>query len=182
MQVAAAGETAIGEPLGLEKAFREHHLRVLRAAYRITGNAQDAEDVLQTVFLRLARKGEGALSAGNVPSYLYRAAINASIDLLRARRDRVVVTLEEVDRASVRSAETPDRAGESGEIREWLRRALATLSAQAAEMFALRYIEDHGNKEIARMLGVSRATVAVVLHRTRHRLQQEFRQRKGSRP
>ncbi len=176
MQVAAVSERAFGEPSSLEKAFREHHGRVFRAAYRITGNAQDAEDILQTVFLRLAQKGD--LTAENVPSYLYRAAINASIDLLRGRRDRTV-TLDEAAR-TVRSPETPERARESGEIREWLRRALATVPALAAEMFALRYLEGHGNTEIARMLGVSRVRVAVALHRTRLRLQQELRQRKES--
>ena len=176
MQVAAVSETAFGEPSGLEKAFREHHLRVLRAAWRITGNPQDAEDILQTVFLRLAQKGD--LLAENVSSYLYRAAVNASIDLIRTRRGGA--SLEEADR-SLRSADTPETARETGEIREWLRRALAGLPAPAAEMFALRFLEGHGNKDIARMLGVSRIRVGVVLHRARHRLQQEFRQR-GNRP
>ena len=41
----------------LERLYREHHARVFRAAYRVTGDATDAEDVLQTVFLRLARRG-----------------------------------------------------------------------------------------------------------------------------
>jgi RNA polymerase sigma-70 factor (ECF subfamily) len=175
MQVAAVGEPVFEEPNGLAKAFREHHIRVFRAAYRITGNAQDAEDILQTVFLRLAQKGD--LVADNAPSYLYRAAINASIDLLRARREGAV-TLEEAAR-SLRSPDTPETARESGEIREWLRGALASLPAQAAEMFVLRYLEGHANKDVARMLGVSRVRVAVALHRTRQRLQQELRQRKG---
>jgi RNA polymerase sigma-70 factor, ECF subfamily len=174
MQVAAVSETAFGEPEGIERAFREHHRRVFRAAWRITGNPQDAEDILQTVFLRLAQKGD--LVAENVPSYLYRAAINASIDLIRTRRG--AATLEEADR-TVRSTETPERARESGETREWLRRALASLPAQAAEMFVLRYVEGHSNKEIGRMFGVSRVTVGVALHRARHRLQRAFGQRKG---
>ena len=176
MQVAAVSEAAFGEPTGLEKAFREHHRRVFRAAHRITGNPQDAEDILQTVFLRLAQKGD--LTAENVSSYLYRAAINASIDLLRARREGAV-SFDEAAR-TIRSADTPERARESGEVREWLRRALARVPAAAAEMFALRYVEGHGNSEIARMLGVSRVRVAVALHRTRLRLRQELRQRKES--
>ena len=179
MQVAVVSETAFGEPDGIEKAFREHHARVFRAAWRVTGNPQDAEDILQTVFLRLAQKGD--LSAENVPSYLYRAAVNASIDLLRSRKDRGTVALEEVDRSPALSPETPEGARARGEIREWLRGALATLPAQAAEMFVLRYIEGHGNHEIARMFGVSRVTVGVALHRARHRLRQALRHRKEGR-
>jgi RNA polymerase sigma-70 factor, ECF subfamily len=175
MQVAAVSERAFSQPTGLEKTFQEHHIRVFRAAYRITGNTYDAEDILQTVFLRLAQKGD--LGAENVPSYLYRAAVNASIDLIRARRS--ATTLDEAAH-TIRSPETPESARESGEIREWLRQALAALPPQAAEMFALRYLEGHGNKDIARMLGVSRVRVAVALHRTRQRLQQQLRQRKES--
>jgi RNA polymerase sigma-70 factor (ECF subfamily) len=173
MQVAVLSDRAFREPTSLETAFREHHGRVYRAARRITGNPQDAEDILQTVFLRLAQKGD--LAAENVSSYLYRAAVNASIDLLRGRKGGTVA-LEEAH--ALRSPETPETARRTGEIREWLRGALAALPAQAAEMFALRYLEGHGNKDVARMLGVSRVRVAVVLHRARQRLQQELRQRK----
>ena len=69
---------------GLEEAFRKHRMSVFRAAYRITGNAADAEDVLQTVFLRLARRDDSDIA--NVGSYLYRAALNAALDVLRSRQ------------------------------------------------------------------------------------------------
>jgi RNA polymerase sigma-70 factor (ECF subfamily) len=52
-------ETAWGERTGLERVFLEHQARIFRAAYRITGNVHDAEDVLQTIFLRLARQTIG---------------------------------------------------------------------------------------------------------------------------
>jgi RNA polymerase sigma-70 factor (ECF subfamily) len=160
------------EPVGLEQVFIEHHARVFRAAYRVTGNAEDAEDVLQSVFLRLIHHGKTALPVANLSSYLYRAAINAAVDLLRARRERV--GLEEVERAPDTTSPTPERAHAAGEIRARLRCALAALPPKAAEAFALRYLEGHRNHEIARMLGISRVTVAVTLHRTRRRLQREF--------
>ena len=49
-------------------------------------------------------------------------------------------------------------------------------------MFALRYLEGQDNHEIAQVLGISRVPVAVTLHRTRHRLQQEFRAMRRGRP
>ena len=181
MQPAAVNETALPEPFGLESAFLEHQGRVFRAAYRITGNAQDAEDVLQTVFLRLARQGDAA-SLANPPSYLYRAAVNAALDLLRARKDRSSVTLEEAHGAPDVPARRPDQVHEAAELRAWLRQAIAELPPRAAEVFALRHLEGLENGEIARALGISRVAVAVTLHRARYRLQQKFREMRRGRP
>jgi RNA polymerase sigma-70 factor (ECF subfamily) len=182
VQPAAANETAFRDPSGLESAFLLHQRRVFRAAFRITGNAQDAEDVLQTVFLRLLRQGEGARAVANPSSYLYRAAINAAVDLLRARRERSSVALEEAQGSPDGAAARPDHVHEAAELREWLRRAIAALPPRAAEVFALRHLEGYENKEIARALGMSRVAVAVTLHRARHRLQQEFRALRRGRP
>jgi RNA polymerase sigma-70 factor (ECF subfamily) len=163
-------------PLGLEQVFRDHQQRVFRAAYRVTGNAQDAEDVLQTVFLRLARREAGELPVDNLSSYLYRAGINAALDLVRARRGTESVAIEEAEGllpAALGGA--PDRAAEARELRAWLRRALARLRPRAAEVFTLRYLEGYENHDIARMVGISRVAVAVTLHRTRRRLRRELR-------
>ena len=168
---------------GLEKVFREHQGRVFRAAYRVTGNAQDAEDVLQTVFLRLARQGD-APPVANLSSYLYRSAVNAALDLLRHRQDRERVPLHDAEAAvepGLVSPDSPERDVESTEIREWLRRALSGLNPQAAECFVLRYVEGFENREIAHMVGLSRMAVAVLLHRARRRLEREFRARGGTR-
>src|ERR1700757_567286 len=78
----------------LEQTFLEHKELVFRAAYRITGDAGDAEDVLQTVFLRLLRQ-EGASDIRNLPAYLHRSAVNAALDVLRRNRDARTVSLDE---------------------------------------------------------------------------------------
>ncbi len=181
VQLAAVNEAALREPSGLESVFREHQRRVFRAAYRITGNAQDAEDVLQTVFLRLHRQGD-AVSLANPSSYLYRAAINAALDLLRARRERSSIALETAHDAADDPGRRPDQVHEAAELRAWLRQALAGLPPRAAEVFALHHLEGLENREIARALGVSRVAVAVTLHRARHRLQQEFRAMRRGKP
>jgi RNA polymerase sigma factor (sigma-70 family) len=87
VQSTAAAETdaAPQAPPPLEALFRDHHERVFHAAYRITGDAGDAEDVLQSVFLRLLRRAPEVVGATAGP-YLHRAAVNAALDLLRGRR------------------------------------------------------------------------------------------------
>jgi RNA polymerase sigma-70 factor, ECF subfamily len=139
---------------------------VFRTAYRITGNAADAEDVLQTVFLRLVRRTEESDGVENEESYLRRAAINASLDVIRSRQANP--TLELVD--------TPARRndGEITELRQALGRALSTLQPRAAEIFTLRFIEGMSNLEIARMLGISQVLVAVTVYRTRQQLRKQL--------
>lgn len=158
----------------LEQLFWAHHDRVLRAAYRITGNMADAEDVAQSLFLRLATKPQHAIS--NPESYLYRAAINGALDLLRQRKGGREVELELASNvANSAPGASPERSLSDGEIRRWMRHAVTELSPRAAEMFALRYFEDHDNREIARLMGTSQAVVAVMLHHARGKLKKQLR-------
>jgi RNA polymerase sigma-70 factor (ECF subfamily) len=160
----------------LERIFREHHAMVFRAAYRITGNAGDAEDVLQTVFLRMLKRDPAADPVDNVPSFLHRAAVNAALDLMRARQNVRNVPLDELEPVLAESAHrSPERAHGSGEIRDWLRGALARLNPRIAQMFVLRFFEGKENPEIARLLNTTPGTVAVTISRTRDRLQEEYR-------
>ncbi len=160
----------------IESVFRDHAPRVLAAAHRVTGSAQDAEDVLQTVFLRLVRRGGGLLQEGNPSAYLHRAAVNAGLDVVRARRASHSMPLETVESAVADpQAANPDAKLGSSEIRSEVRKALAQLSPRAAEIFALRYFEGYDNHEIAGMLGSSRSTVAVILHRARQRVREAIR-------
>ena len=143
--------------------FQAHHGMVFRTAYRITGNAADAEDVLQTVFLRMVR---GNPQMDNPESYLRRSAVNAALDVVRARRDNG--TLEEERMAASGSCT------ELRELRDTLRRELSKLPPRTAEMFAMRFFEGYTNPEIAKLLGISQIVVAVTLHRTRNKLKKSM--------
>jgi RNA polymerase sigma-70 factor (ECF subfamily) len=172
---AAALETRAKIPSTLEGLFREHHGAVYRAAYRITGDAMDAEDVLQTVFIRLLRREDELDLSDTAGSYLHRAAVNAALDLMRQRKRSRKVDLDDVsEHIEDEVNPTPERARGNRELGERLRRAMGQLSPRQAEIFALRYLEGLGNLEIARMLGSSQTAIAVLLHRARHRLQKEL--------
>jgi RNA polymerase sigma-70 factor (ECF subfamily) len=153
-------------PGEIERMFEECHGLVFKTAYRITGNAADAEDVLQAVFLRLLRRDRSAEPLDNPESYLRRAAINAALDTIRARQEQRSVPLDE---------SPPSAIADEREMRDCLRTALARLDPRSAEMFALRFFEGHTNPEIARMLGISQVYVGVALHRTRKQLQKEIK-------
>ncbi len=180
MQIAQAnmativpGEAEKDSPLGpgLEEAFRTYKDLVFRAAYRVTGNSSDAEDVLQTVFLKLARQ-ERLSQVKNPRAYLHRAAVNAALDLLRSKKDAQTVFLEDEEKVAV--ALSKDSGPGSDDMRQWLRQRLALLNPKWAEMFVLRFIEEYSNKEIAVAMNTSAAVVAVVLHRTRSQLKKDI--------
>jgi RNA polymerase sigma-70 factor (ECF subfamily) len=173
MATMATSEAGKDRPLGpgLEEAFRTYKDLVFRAAYRVTGNSSDAEDVLQTVFLKLARQ-ERLSDVKNPRAYLHRAAVNAALDLLRSKKEAQTVFLE--DDAKVAAALTKDSGPGSDDMKQWLRQRLALLNPKWAEMFVLRFIEDHSNQEIAAIMNTSAAVVAVVLHRTRSQLKKDI--------
>ena len=166
-------------PEKLETIFRDQNAQVFRAAYRITGSATDAEDVLQTVFLRLLRLERGGALSESPGSYLRRAAVNASLDLVRTRRTWKTTPIDEVAPLAGDPSEGPERSQEGQEIRQRIRESLAQFSPKMAEIFTLRYFEGYENREIARMLKTSRSTVAVLLHRARIKLKKEMRSFRG---
>src|SRR5437764_3307091 len=128
------GSSPLTGPGALERAFDLHHGLVFRTAYRVTGNAEDAEDVLQTVFLRLAARDTSAEIVENAEGYLRRAAVNASLNLIE-QGSRKNVSLD--------SAPEPHARGDETALRQVLRIAMAKLGGRSAEMFALRFLEGH---------------------------------------
>ena len=164
------------EPIGeLESLFQAHHGRVFRTAQRITGSPADAEDVLQTVFLRLIKGQEEYDLSKNPEAYLSRAAINASLDLLRSRTRSKLVALDDVNTEALESGfRNPEMAHADKELQTLVRAAVARLGKTAGEMFVLRYYEGFDNKEIAGFLNTSPLVVGVVLHRARTKLRKEI--------
>jgi RNA polymerase sigma-70 factor (ECF subfamily) len=171
LRTALAEDVAVTIPSELERCFQAHHGLVFRTAYRITGNAADAEDALQTVFLRMLRRTGEAEALENEESYLRRAAINAALDVVRARQADRSVELEELS--------APPPQGSGLELKQALLRAMAQLEPRRAEIFVLRFLEGFENPEIARLLGISQVLVAVLVHRTRQQLRKELRRYLG---
>ena len=163
-----AGSANIEE---LGALFRNHYKGMFRVSYRITGSESAAEDVLQNVFMRLTPGWEDRDLSPNPRAFLYRSAINASLDLLRQRKRLNSVSLDVVD--FEQSAKHEDHLGDL-ELRELIRHAVEKLEGRAAAAFALRYYEGYDNAHIAELLGTSQMVVAVTLHRARTRLRKEI--------
>lgn len=158
--------TSTPAPAGFAALFEHHSEAVFRAALRITGNPADAEDVLQTVFLRVLSRSAQDEATGRPAAYFRRAAVNAAVDLLRRRAMHAETAYD--DRA-------PHAAVEPALLlKEQLRRAIATLENDDAALFVLRYVEGLSNQELADEFQLEKNNVAVRLHRIRLRLQAEM--------
>jgi RNA polymerase sigma-70 factor (ECF subfamily) len=155
----------------LSRLFAAHYGGVLAAGYRVTGNMADAEDVAQSLFLRL---GKGEIpQVQNFGGYLYRSAVNAALDLLRQRKlsEPLDAALDTPDTGADAS---PEAAASDRELGSLLRQAIAELAPRSAEMFALRYLEDMDNRQIAELTGTSQAVVAVMLYQARLKLRKKL--------
>jgi RNA polymerase sigma-70 factor (ECF subfamily) len=144
-----------------EDIFREHYDLVHGTAFGVTGRREDAEDVVQTVFLRLLRREMPRDIQKNPRAYLYRAAVNESLNIIRSRRRHPTTGLEHVE---ITADESPIQAEA---IHRKLYEAIAELQPKAAEILILRYIHEYSDAEIAKLLGTSRGTIAVSLYRSR---------------
>src|SRR6187397_1750542 len=78
-------------PEDFERIFREHTKFIYRTAYRVTGNSEDAEDVLQNLFLKMLRRDLPPDFGSNPKAYLYRAAVNLSLNVVRNQARRFPV-------------------------------------------------------------------------------------------
>ena len=151
---------------GFAALYERHYEAVFRAALRVTGNPADAEDVLQTVFLRVMAGGGDVADVALPAAYFRRAAVNAGVDVLRRRELRAE---SGYDTEAPRVAVQPQV-----ELKERLRRALAILDRDDASLFLLRHVEGLSIEELAEMFQIENNTVSVRLHRIRLRLQAEM--------
>src|SRR5882757_5711374 len=142
------------------RALVERHSRsVFRLAFRMTGNEQDAEDVVQESFLRAYRQLGRFESRANFGTWLYRIVSNCSVDLMRSKQARHdQVRGDSIDDAAVELPDAnlagPDRLAQSAEIDRRVQAALRELSPLERAAFTLRHYEGRSIDEISTALGL----------------------------
>lgn len=159
----------------VEQLFTDHSAMVYRAAYRVTGSAEDAEDVVQGLFLGLLTREFPPGLRENPKAYLHRSAINSALNLLQSRRRRAASLEAAVADPAVGLCVDASAPVRQRELQEQLASALSQLRPNAVELLMLRYEHGCKEKEIARLLGMSRPAVAIALFRARGRLRKLMR-------
>src|SRR5262245_23198893 len=140
MQATSVRKTG-GEPLPreFEALFEEHYDLIYRTAYAVTGRVEDAEDAVQTIFLRLLRRHQPRDFLKHPRSYLYKSAVNVSLKILETRRHRARTETSDELAASV-----PARvSSRSEELHRNLYDAIGRLKPKAASILLFRYLHNY---------------------------------------
>jgi RNA polymerase sigma-70 factor (ECF subfamily) len=153
-----------------------HSRTVFRLAYRMTGNEQDAEDVVQETFLRAYKSIERFDPQAQVSTWLYAIASNCAIDTLRRRKHRQTDELDRPGRSEPAGTEPgPERHAAGRELRERIEHELSRLTAKERVAFSLRHFEDLPIQEIARVMGTPEGSVKNNIFRAVRKLREALR-------
>ena len=159
-----------GDLGAFEEVYRAHSGRLYSVAFRMVGNAADAEDLLQEIFLAAHRKLESFRGESALGTWLYRLAVNLCLDYLRSRTGRAISVTDALD------DEHPLPDNESRSLAERtvtkmdLERALAQLPEGCRMAFVLHDIEGLEHREVAEAMGIAEGTSKSQVHKARLRL------------
>jgi RNA polymerase sigma-70 factor (ECF subfamily) len=162
-----------GELGAFEELYGLYASRLYNLAYRMLGNAADAEDALQDTFLAAHRRLESFRGEAALGTWLYRLAVNQCLDRMRSRAGREAKATDSLDEpnATWQPAGPADRPAE----RMDLKRAIARLPEGSRSVFVLHDVEGLEHQEIGRLLGISEGTSKSQLHKARLRLREMLR-------
>ncbi len=174
LEQAALRSCQSGEIRGLEGLYEIYAERVFRTCFRILGDQGAAEDQVHEVFLRVFEQIARFDGRARFSTWLYRLAVNHTLNRLRKRKRRSSKLVEFARPATAPPRESPDRALLRKEESDQVQALLAGLKPDHRTILILREIEELSYAEIAEILGVAKGTVMSRLHRARQELKRRW--------
>ncbi len=159
-----------GDGEAFEELYRQHAGRLYNLAFRMAGSAQEAEDLLQEVFLHAYRKLGSFRGDSSLGTWLYRLGMNHCLDYLRGRHARMSQATNSLDEEGAAEPATPMPLTPTVVIRMDLERAIGTLPDGCRAAFLLHDVEGFEHHEVAKILGVSEGTSKSQVHKARMKL------------
>ncbi len=163
-----------GDQACLQEILNKYTEKVHNLAMRIARNQEDAEEILQDVFLTVFRKVEKFEGKSAFSSWLYRITVNTAFMKLRKRKQTAAISLEDIT-PGVKDSWVSERREDSDanfmasrhELREQLEAAIAKLPEEYRVIFILRDVDGLSNQEVGEVLGITVPAVKSRLHRSR---------------
>ena len=159
-----------GDAFAFEQMYRAHAGRLYSVIVRMVGSTQDAEDVLQDVFLIAHRKLGSFRGDSSLGTWLYRMAVNHCLDVLRGRHARMSKATSSIDDEDAAEPAAAAPVVPAAVSRIDLERAIARLPDGCRAAFVLHDVEGFEHNEVARLLGVSEGTSKSQVHKARTKL------------
>lgn len=171
-----------GDLKAFDRLVGEYHGRIYALLYNMTSNREDAEDLVQEVFLKAHKALPKFRGQSSFYTWIYRIAVNRAINFVKKRKRRRGLSLDDVDMAIERDPALVDMAGSDtplrrlklGEMQEKLNEALQTLSEKHRTVVVLHDIQGVPHQEIGEILGCSTGTVRSRLFYARQQLQAQL--------
>jgi RNA polymerase sigma-70 factor (ECF subfamily) len=159
-----------GDVSAFEEVYKAHSARLYSLLLRMVGGTQDAEDLLQDVFLQAYRKLDSFRGDSSLGTWLYRLAVNQSLDFLRGRQSRMNRATDSFEDEAVPEPSSPAPAIPAAISRVDLERAVARLPEGCRLAFVLHDVEGFAHHEVASLLGISEGTSKSQVHKARLKL------------
>ena len=155
-----------------KRRFMPHYRLLYRVAYHLTGNAQDAEDLLQDLYLKLWQKRDDLPDEAMREAYLVTMMRNLFVDQRR---------LKHVDAsAELKNEEGPpderslDRQIDARDEVRQMEGLIRQLSERDAKIIQMHLVDDRSYEEIERDTGLSQGNIRIIVMRTKKKLKQQF--------
>ena len=169
-ELALAERCRQGDLGAFEELYRTHAGRLYGVAFRIVGNAADAEDLLQEIFLAAHRKLDSFRGESALGTWLYRLAVNLCLDYLRSRTGRAIQVTDPLDDEPALAEAGGRGLAERTVSKMDLERALAQLPEGCRTAFILHDVEGLEHREVAEVMGIAEGTSKSQVHKARLRL------------
>jgi len=171
-----------GDYVAYEELIRRYQRKIYALVYNMTSNKEDAEDLVQDVFVKAYTSLKSFKGDSSFYTWTYRIAVNRTINFLKKRKRNPALSLDDVDQAverdpayvELQARESPVREAGLSELQKRLNEALQTLSEKHRTVVVLHDIQGVPHEEIARMLECSEGTVRSRLFYARQQLQREL--------
>ena len=155
-----------------KQRFMPHHRLLYRVAFHLTGNAQDAEDLLQDLYLKLWQKRDSLPDEAERETYLVSMMRNLFVDQRRLKRLDASAELKNEDGPP--DERSLDRQIDAMDEARQMEGLINQLPEREAKIIQMHVVEDRSYEEIERDTGLSQGNIRIIVMRTKKKLKQQF--------
>ena len=168
-----------GDETAFRKIVETHQDFIYRLTFHYLGNRQDAEEITQDVFIRLYQSRASYKPRGKLSTYLYRIAINLSLNRIRDRKRKSWVSFESLKKKGQENLfsgedQNPDRILDLKEQQQMIQHTIDGLPENQRTALILKRFEELSYNEIADVMKISVSAVEALLYRARQNLQKKL--------